>query len=60
MSPDSGLGDELFSLTARDLLCYEYGMDNRQDAAHLPYSPEIRSTLGSSRKQFLTEQNYPW
>jgi len=38
-SPD--FGDELFSLTPADLVCYAYGMDSRQDAPYSPASPKI-------------------
>ena len=35
------LRDDLFSLTPPDLVCYAYGMDNRQDAPYSPGSAKI-------------------
>jgi|GEM_PF-1818110 len=37
----AGFGDELFSLTPADFVCYAYDMDNRRNATHSPGSTEI-------------------
>jgi hypothetical protein len=53
----SRLGDERFSLTPADFLCYHYGMD--QDAPNSPARPKS-SDARFRRKLILTERNYRW